>query len=239
VGALRLPRTAGLSKNVRAHKVRTLLPRSVPKGSGGLTDSKAVSDFVAAGCRKRAFGPHRYLRLPIPGGPPANLLKNTPPEALALRCRPASEEHTIYLQRKFLAGMQKNNWDRLSTITSSAVKQPVEGLCLSLIRSALRSPVWRATLAMRRRRWQQKRDTVCPATRAPRALDGLASSISGARRLQSRKVFADWEREIPAGRIGGGGGGHAAEICRGRSAFLSSHAPHVNGILPLPLMVSR
>jgi 3-oxoacyl-[acyl-carrier protein] reductase len=61
------------------------------------------------------------------------MFKNTPPEAW----RAAFDQllmSAIYLAKETLPRMQKNKWGRLITITSSAVKQPVEsGLVGSLL----------------------------------------------------------------------------------------------------------
>jgi len=88
-----------------------------------VTDSKAVTDFAAA--VETHFG-----RLDIcvtnSGGPPSNLFKNTPPEVW----RAALDQllmSTIYFAKETLPRMQKNKWGRLITITSSAVKQPIDG----------------------------------------------------------------------------------------------------------------
>jgi 3-oxoacyl-[acyl-carrier protein] reductase len=58
-------------------------------------------------------------------GPTSNLYKNTPPEA----GRFAIDQlllSTICFAKETLPRMQKNNWGRLITVPSSAVKQPVE-----------------------------------------------------------------------------------------------------------------
>jgi len=92
-----------------------------------VTDSREVTDFVSA-------VETRFGRLDIcvtnSGGPPSNLFKNTPQEAW----RAALDQllmSTIYFAKETLPRMQKNKWGRLITITSSAVKQPVDGLLLS------------------------------------------------------------------------------------------------------------
>src|SRR5258708_6438230 len=92
-----------------------------------ITDSREVTDFVSA-------VETRFGRLDIcvtnSGGPPSNLFKNTPQEAW----RAALDQllmSTIYFAKETLPRMQKNKWGRLITITSSAVKQPVDGLLLS------------------------------------------------------------------------------------------------------------
>src|SRR5436305_9913911 len=92
-----------------------------------VTDSVAVASFVAA-------VEARFGRLDIcitnSGGPPSNSFKNTKPE----EWRSAVDQllmSTVFFARETLPRMQKNKWGRLITITSSAVKQPVDGLLLS------------------------------------------------------------------------------------------------------------
>ena len=54
---------------------------------------------------------------------------------------------TVFFARETLPRMQKNKWGRLITITSSAVKQPVDGLLLSnSVRAAVTGSVWQITV---------------------------------------------------------------------------------------------
>jgi 3-oxoacyl-[acyl-carrier protein] reductase len=184
-----------------------------------VTDSKAVSDFVAA-------VETRFGRIDIcvtnSGGPPSNLFKNTPPEAW----RSAVDQllmSTIYFAKEVLPRMQKNKWGRLITITSSAVKQPVEGLLLSnSIRAAVTGLA--RTLANEYAADGITVNNVCPGFTRTARLDGLASSISARTGSKPEEVFASWEREIPAGRIG------TPQEFAAVVAFLASErASYVNG----------
>jgi 3-oxoacyl-[acyl-carrier protein] reductase len=184
-----------------------------------VTDSKAVTDFVAA-------VETRFGRLDIcvtnSGGPPSNLFKNTPPEAW----RSAIDQllmSTIYFAKEALPRMQKNKWGRLITITSSAVKQPVEGLLLSnSIRAAVTGLA--RTLANEYAPDGITVNNVCPGYTRTARLDGLASSISARTGSKPEEVFANWEREIPAGRLG------TTQEFAAVVAFLASErASYVNG----------
>jgi 3-oxoacyl-[acyl-carrier protein] reductase len=91
-----------------------------------VTDSSAVGAFVSD-------VEARFGRIDIcvtnSGGPPSNSFKNTRPEDW----RTAVDQllmSTIFFARETLPRMQKNKWGRMITITSSAVKQPVDGLLL-------------------------------------------------------------------------------------------------------------
>lgn len=162
-----------------------------------VADSAAVASFVAA-------VENRFGRLDIcvtnSGGPRSNSFKNTKPEDW----RSAVEQllmSTIFFARETLPRMQKNKWGRLITITSSAVKQPVDGLLLSnSIRAAVTGLA--RTLANEYAADGITVNNVCPGYTRTARLDGLASTISARTGSSSKEVFAGWEREIPARRIG-------------------------------------
>jgi 3-oxoacyl-[acyl-carrier protein] reductase len=184
-----------------------------------VTDFKAVTDFVGAVIT-------RFGRIDIcvtnSGGPPSNLFKNTPPEAW----RSAIDQllmSTIYFAKEVLPRMQKNKWGRLITITSSAVKQPVEGLLLSnSIRAAVTGLA--RTLANEYGAHGITVNNVCPGYTRTARLDALASSISARTGSKPEEVFANWEGDIPANRLG------TPQEFAAVVAFLASErASYVNG----------
>lgn len=162
-----------------------------------VTDSEAVASFVAA-------VEARFGRLDIcvtnSGGPPSNSFKNTKPEDW----RSAVDQllmSTIFFARETLPRMQKNRWGRLITITSSAVKQPVEGLLLSnSVRAAVTGLA--RTLANEYATDGITVNSVCPGYTRTARLDGLASTISARTGAKREEVFAGWESEIPMRRLG-------------------------------------
>jgi 3-oxoacyl-[acyl-carrier protein] reductase len=162
-----------------------------------VTDSEAVALFVAT-------VEARFGRLDIcvtnSGGPPSNSFKNTKPEDW----RSAVEQllmSTVFFARETLPRMQKNKWGRLITITSSAVKQPVDGLLLSnSVRAAVTGLA--RTLANEYASDGITVNNVCPGYTRTARLDGLASTISARTGAKPEEVFAGWEREIPARRLG-------------------------------------
>ena len=162
-----------------------------------VTDSAAVASFVAA-------VEARFGRLDIcvtnSGGPPSNSFKNTKPEDW----RSAIEQllmSTICFARETLPRMQKNKWGRLITITSSAVKQPVDGLLLSnSVRAAVTGLA--RTLANEYAADGITVNNVCPGYTRTARLDGLASTISARTGSNPEEVFAGWEGEIPMKRLG-------------------------------------
>jgi 3-oxoacyl-[acyl-carrier protein] reductase len=67
-------------------------------------------------------------------------------------------------------------------------------------------------------------NNVCPGYTRTDRLGDLASTISERSGVKKEQVFADWERQIPAGRIG------TPEEFAGVVAFLASErASYVNG----------
>lgn len=162
-----------------------------------VTDSEGVASFVAA-------VENRFGRLDIcvtnSGGPPSNSFKNTKPEDW----RSAVEQllmSTVFFAKETLPRMQKNKWGRLITVTSSAVKQPVDGLLLSnSVRAAVTGLA--RTLANEYAADGITVNNICPGYTRTARLDGLASTISARTGSKPEEVFAGWEREIPVRRLG-------------------------------------
>jgi len=162
-----------------------------------VSDSAAVAAFVSA--VEARFG-HIDICVTNSGGPPSNSFKSTKPEDW----RAAVDQllmSTIFFARETLPRMQKNKWGRLITITSSAVKQPVDGLLLS---NAVRAAVTglARTLANEYAADGITVNNVCPGYTRTARLDGLAATISARTGTKPEEVFAGWEREIPARRLG-------------------------------------
>ena len=184
-----------------------------------VTDSSAVGAFVSA-------VQARFGRIDIcvtnSGGPPSNSFKNTKPEDW----RSAVDQllmSTIFFARETLPRMQKNRWGRLITITSSAVKQPVDGLLLSnSVRAAVTGLA--RTLANEYAADGITVNNVCPGYTRTARLDHLAATISARTGSKPEEVFASWEREIPAGRLG-----TPKEFAAVVAFLASERASYVNG----------
>ncbi|PYU81090.1 MAG: 3-oxoacyl-ACP reductase [Acidobacteria bacterium] len=182
-----------------------------------VTDFTAVAAFVTA-------VEARFGRIDIcvtnAGGPPSNSFENTKPEDW----RSAVDQllmSTVFFAKETLPRMQKNKWGRL--ITSSAVKQPVDGLLLSnSIRSAVTGLA--RTLANEYAADGITVNNVCPGYTRTARLDGLASTISASSGSKPEEVFAHWEREIPAGRLG-----TPREFAAVVAFLASERASYVNG----------
>src|SRR5580704_6883475 len=192
--------------------------RDVFHQSVDVTNPAAVSHLVAA--------VERFGRLDIcvtnSGGPPSKMFADTNPEdwrsAVDLLLM-----STDFFAKATLPRMQKNQWGRLITITSSAVKQPVDGLLLSnSIRAAVTGLA--RTLANEYAAYGITVNNVCPGYTRTARLDSLAATISARTGSPSDTVFADWTRQIPAGRIG------TPQEFPAVVAFLASErASYVNG----------
>jgi 3-oxoacyl-[acyl-carrier protein] reductase len=193
--------------------------RDVFHRSVDVTNPAAVFQFVGAVAE-------RFGRLDIcvtnSGGPPSKVFADTNPEdwrsAVDLLLM-----STVFFAKEALPRMQENKWGRFITITSSAVKQPVDGLLLSnSIRAAVTGLA--RTLANEYAAYGITVNNVCPGYTRTARLDNLAATISARTGSPSDTVFADWTRQIPAGRIG------TPEEFAAVVAFLASErASYVNG----------
>ena len=184
-----------------------------------VTDASAIARFVAA--VEESFG-RIDICVTNSGGPPSHSFAETQPE----EWRTAIDQllmSTVAFARATLPRMQKNRWGRFITITSSAVKQPVEGLLLSnSIRAAVAGLA--RTLANEYAAFGITVNNVCPGYTRTARTDQLAESISARSGVQREEVFAQWAREVPTGRIG------TPEEFAAVVAFLASQrASYVNG----------
>jgi 3-oxoacyl-[acyl-carrier protein] reductase len=202
-----------------AAQIQASTGREVFHQAVDVTNPDAVSHFFGA-------VEDRFGRLDIcvtnSGGPPSKLFVDTSPEdwraAVDLLLM-----STVLFAKEALPRMQKNKWGRFITITSSAVKQPVDGLLLSnSIRAAVTGLA--RTLANEYAAHGITVNNVCPGYTRTARLDGLAAAISARTAAQPEAVFADWTRQIPAGRIG------TPQEFAAVVAFLASErASYVNG----------
>jgi 3-oxoacyl-[acyl-carrier protein] reductase len=211
-------RTASTLAEAAAH-IRQTTGKEVFHQALDVTDSTAVASFVAA--VEARFG-CLDICVTNSGGPPSNVFKDTKPEDW----RSALDQllmSTIYFAKETLPRMQRNKWGRLITITSSAVKQPVDGLLLSnSVRAAVTGLA--RTLANEYAADGITVNNVCPGFTRTARLDALASTISSRTGAKPEEVFAGWEREIPAGRVG------TPQEFAAVVAFLASErASYVNG----------
>jgi 3-oxoacyl-[acyl-carrier protein] reductase len=156
------------------------------------------------------------------GGPPSKFFADAKPEDW----RAAVDQllmSTVFFAGETLPRMKKNKWGRLITITSYTVKQPVDGMLLSnSVRAAVAGLA--RTLANEYGAHGITVNNVCPGYTRTARLDELAKSISCRTGVKQEEVFADWQRQIPAGRVG------TPQEFAAVVAFLASErASYVNG----------
>lgn len=202
-----------------ASNIQRVSGREVFHRAVDVTDAKAVAEFVAA-------VENRFGRVDIcitnSGGPPSKLFEETGNDDWNAAIDQLLMS-SVFLARETLPRMKKNKWGRLITITSYAVKQPVDGLLLSnSIRAAVTGLA--RTLANEYASHGITVNNVCPGYTRTDRLGDLAKAISARTGAKPEEVFASWERQIPAGRIGTPEE-FAAVVC-----FLASErASYVNG----------
>jgi 3-oxoacyl-[acyl-carrier protein] reductase len=208
-------------KNIEqaAAEIQSLTKQRVFWGAVDVTQEEAIAAFVAD--VEKEFG-RIDICVTNSGGPPSHSFAETKPE----EWRAAVDQllmSTVSFARETLPRMKKNNWGRFITVTSSAVKQPVDGLLLSnSVRAAVTGLA--RTLANEYAAYGITVNNVCPGYTRTARLDTLAKSISTRSNVKPEEVFAGWAREIPAGRIG------TPEEFAAVVAFLASQrASYVNG----------
>jgi len=185
-----------------------------------VTRESEVASFVSA--TEQRFGKIEIC-VTNSGGPPSKLFADTRPEdwrsAVDLLLL-----STVYFARETLPRMKKNGWGRFITITSTTVKQPVEGLLLSnSVRSAVSGLA--KTLAGEYAKFGITVNNVCPGYTGTDRLNELSEAIAVRNKTSVEEVVDSWKKEIPAGRIG------TPEEFAAVVAFLASEkASYVNGV---------
>src|SRR5258708_28793796 len=156
------------------------------------------------------------------GGPPSRSFAETNAEDWHAAVEQLLMSSVLFA-RETLPRMKKNNWGRFITITSSAVKQPVDGLLLSnSVRAAVTGLA--RTLANEYAAYGITVNNVCPGYTRTARLDNLAKSISARSNVKPEEVFAGWAHEIPAGRIG-----TPQEFAAVVAFLASTRASYING----------
>lgn len=178
-----------------------------------------VSHFVAAA--EARFG-EIDICVTNSGGPPSKLFAETQTE----EWRDAVDLlllSTVNFARETLPRMQKNGWGRFITITSTTVKQPVDGLLLSnSIRSAVTGLA--KTLSSEYAKYGITVNNVCPGYTGTDRLNELSEAVAARNKMRVEDVVDEWKKQIPAGRIG------TPEEFAAVVAFLASErASYVNG----------
>ena len=201
--------------------------REIHQGTGGevfhqavdVKNEAEVGNFVAA--VEARFG-KVDICVTNSGGPPSKLFADTQIE----EWRDAADLlllSTVHFARETLPRMKKNGWGRFITITSTTVKQPVDGLLLSnSIRPAVTGLA--KTLSREYGKFGITVNNVCPGYTGTDRLNELSEAIAARNKMSVESVVDEWKKEIPAGRIG------SPEEFAAVVAFLASErASYVNG----------
>ncbi len=134
------------------------------------------------------------------GGPPAKPFSATSVEDWQASVN-LNLMSTLYFAREVLPLMQRQKWGRLITITSVAVKQPIEGLILSnAVRSAVSGLV--KSLSNEYAKYNVLVNNVCPGYTLTARLDELAGKLAAAEHVEPRRIQERWATQIPLGRLG-------------------------------------
>lgn len=162
-----------------------------------LTDPLQVERVIEVGVQ--AFGPIDIL-ITNTGGPPPGPFESHTPEAWSEAVR-QNLDSVLNLTRSVLPAMKERRWGRIITITSVAVKQPVDGLILSnSIRAAVTG--FAKTLANEVAPFGITVNNVMPGYTRTERLDRLAADIAERSGGSVEDAFSAWEGQIPLGRVG-------------------------------------
>ena len=106
----------------------------------------------------------------------------------------------VELTRRLLPGMRAQRWGRIVNITSTSVKQPVDGLILS---NSIRMAVvgWAKTLANEVGADQVVINNVCPGYTTTDRLGQLAANIAARDGVSEDQVFENWASMVPLRRL--------------------------------------
>ncbi len=184
-----------------------------------VTDQLGVKEFVNA-------VENRWGRVDVcvtnAGGPPAKPFVDITIEewraAVDLTLLSA-----VYFAREVLPRMRKNRWGRLVTITSVAVKQPIQRLLLSnSIRAAVTGLA--RTLANEFGPDGITVNNVCPGYTLTERLGELAEHLAEAGGTSRENVLKQWSSEVPLGRLG-----RPEEFAALVAFLVSERASYING----------
>ena len=133
------------------------------------------------------------------GGPPSKTFAETSVDdwisAVNLNLMSA-----VHFAREVLPVMQQQRWGRFITITSVAVKQPIDGLILSnSVRSAVSGLV--KSLANEYGRYNVLVNSVCPGYTRTERLTELSTRLAARGATTTAEIERQWTNQIPLGRL--------------------------------------
>ncbi len=201
-----------------AHRIRAETGAEVFAQPVDVRSSEHLRAFV--GAVNSQFG-HIDICIANAGGPPSKPFRETTAEEWHAAVE-ANLMSTVALARDVLPGMCERLWGRFLTITSAAVKQPMEGLVLS---NAVRAAVagLTKTLANECGPYNVLVNNVCPGFTATARLQSLAGDRP--------EVRAKWLSQIPLGRFGTPEefGATVAFLCSEQAGYITGVSLAVDG----------
>lgn len=196
---------AKLALCARTEKTLMATADEIRKATGAEVLARAVDVTVYDQVRTlvaetvQRFG-HVDICVSNAGGPPSKPFADTTVEDWQAGVN-LNLMSTLYFAREVLPLMQKQKWGRLITVTSVAVKQPIDGLILS---NAVRSAVSGLAKSLSN---EYAKDNVlvtnvCPGYTLTARLDELSGKLAKAEGVSPRQIQERWASQIPMRRLG-------------------------------------
>jgi 3-oxoacyl-[acyl-carrier protein] reductase len=134
------------------------------------------------------------------GGPPPGGVDDLTPERLEKAYR-ATFKSAVTMILEAIPRMRKQRWGRIVNILSITVRQPEPTLLLS---NAMRTGLmaFAKSIATELARDNVLVNNVAPGYTRTERLEELARDLATRRGTTPEAIFEDWERRIPAGRLG-------------------------------------
>jgi 3-oxoacyl-[acyl-carrier protein] reductase len=136
----------------------------------------------------------------------------------------------LNLVRGVLPGMKERRWGRIVNVTSTAVKQPIDGLVLS---NSLRAAVtgFARTLANEVAPLGITINNVMPGYTRTDRVTALAAAAAARRGVAVEEVLAEYVRDTPMGRMGEPAefGAMVAFLCSAQASYTTGASIPVDG----------
>jgi 3-oxoacyl-[acyl-carrier protein] reductase len=131
---------------------------------------------------------------------------------------------SIALMTAAVPHLRKNRWGRIVNILSITVKQPKTSL---LVSNTMRPGVlgFAKSISFELAKDGITVNNVAPGYTRTERLDELAEHLSSTQKRKPEDVFAEWEKTIPAGRLG-----RAEELAAVVTFLCSERASYVTGV---------
>lgn len=163
------------------------------------------------------------------GGPPPGPFESHSADAWQ-RAVELNLHSVVNLVRAALPGMKERRWGRILNVTSIAVKQPVDGLILSnSVRAAVTG--FARTLANEVAAFNITVNNLLPGYTRTERLEQLAAANAKSKGTTREAAFAQWEQQIPMGRVGEPAefAALAAFLASDRASYITAQSIAVDG----------